>query len=256
MTQPLSGDPTERIDKVQWLHHRSDAPTPPTGDPLTDEEIAKRFHYAYERLAPQYGYETRSESQTAWTHVPQANRELMIATVKSVRSAIDADLRATIEQLTTERDEWKRNSDDGDEVLDITHDMMVAHTEALKVRVAAAERSNDKALGVVRLAVEKRTLFDTMPDDAGTVEFVDWVRAYSDICVRYDAAIATFDAASPPKPPKPTKEQEMVELFRKRRANTKWGTCDTHDSRGGVHQQYDGCVNWAASPPEKGTDDG
>lgn len=58
---------------------------------LTDEDIAKRFHYTYERLAPQYGYETRPESATAWTHVPEKNRELMIATVKSVRSAITAD---------------------------------------------------------------------------------------------------------------------------------------------------------------------
>ena len=54
----------------------------------TDEDIAKRFHYTYERLAPQYGYETRPETATAWTHLPEANRELMIATVKSVRSAL------------------------------------------------------------------------------------------------------------------------------------------------------------------------
>lgn len=44
------------------------------------EEVAQRFHEFYEQLAPQHGYETRQESRTDWSSVPEANRELMIAT--------------------------------------------------------------------------------------------------------------------------------------------------------------------------------
>lgn len=44
------------------------------------EEVAKFFHEAYEKLAPDHGYETRQDSRTDWSQVPEANRELMIAT--------------------------------------------------------------------------------------------------------------------------------------------------------------------------------
>ena len=43
------------------------------------EELAQRFHEAYERLAPSFGYETRKESAKPWTDVPEQNKRLMIA---------------------------------------------------------------------------------------------------------------------------------------------------------------------------------
>lgn len=43
------------------------------------ERLAKRFHDAYERLAPEHGYETRKESAKLWDEVPEQNRSLMIA---------------------------------------------------------------------------------------------------------------------------------------------------------------------------------
>src|SRR5579885_673389 len=46
---------------------------------MTPEDIARLFHETYERLAPQFGYETRKESAVAWSDVPAANRKLMIA---------------------------------------------------------------------------------------------------------------------------------------------------------------------------------
>ena len=52
---------------------------------FTDEEIAQRFHEAYERLAPDFGYETRPESAVRWDEVPETNRELMIAVVAELR---------------------------------------------------------------------------------------------------------------------------------------------------------------------------
>lgn len=47
----------------------------------TAERIAKAFHEAYERLAPEAGYKTREESAVPWEEVPSENRILMIATV-------------------------------------------------------------------------------------------------------------------------------------------------------------------------------
>lgn len=48
------------------------------------EIIAQRFHEAYERLAPSYGYRTREASAVPWEQVPEQNRALMIATVREV----------------------------------------------------------------------------------------------------------------------------------------------------------------------------
>lgn len=41
------------------------------------ERLARRFHAAYERLAPAYGYATREDSRVPWDEVPMANRALM-----------------------------------------------------------------------------------------------------------------------------------------------------------------------------------
>lgn len=49
--------------------------------------IAAAFHDHYERLAPDYGYETREESRKAWGEVPERNRALMRATVRSLLNA-------------------------------------------------------------------------------------------------------------------------------------------------------------------------
>jgi len=54
----------------------------PLGTEDRAEYIARRFHEAYERLAPLYGYETRIETRVPWADVPQANKSLMIAVVQ------------------------------------------------------------------------------------------------------------------------------------------------------------------------------
>jgi len=48
-------------------------------DTLTAESLARRFHEVYERLAPNFGYETRSESAKPWNLIPPNNRALMVA---------------------------------------------------------------------------------------------------------------------------------------------------------------------------------
>lgn len=49
--------------------------------------VAAAFHDHYERLAPQFGYETREDSRKAWGDVPEQNRALMRATVRSLMAA-------------------------------------------------------------------------------------------------------------------------------------------------------------------------
>lgn len=58
---------------------------PAPGEGESDAEaIARRFHEAYERLAPLFGYATRKASAVPWEQVPEANRKLMIATCAEV----------------------------------------------------------------------------------------------------------------------------------------------------------------------------
>lgn len=62
---------------------------------LTPEELARQFHEAYERLAPEFGYETRPESAVPWEDVPEANRALMVAVagviLAAARAAVEAE---------------------------------------------------------------------------------------------------------------------------------------------------------------------
>lgn len=58
------------------------------------DAIAARFHEAYERLAPEFGYDTRPESAGPWEDVPEPNRRLMRAVVADIfdpRMANDRD---------------------------------------------------------------------------------------------------------------------------------------------------------------------
>jgi hypothetical protein len=54
------------------------------------EEIAQMFHEIYERLAPQFGYETRKSSAKPWSEVPEQNKKLMIATCDEVLERLAA----------------------------------------------------------------------------------------------------------------------------------------------------------------------
>ena len=44
-----------------------------------DEFIAQKFHEAYEKLAPEFSYETREATAVPWVDVPENNKRLMIA---------------------------------------------------------------------------------------------------------------------------------------------------------------------------------
>lgn len=65
-----------------------------TPNKATPEELARRFHETYERLAPQFGYETRAE--TKQFDPTSANGRLMIA--------VAADLIESLVQKKQEPD--------------------------------------------------------------------------------------------------------------------------------------------------------
>lgn len=48
------------------------------------EEVAKKFHENYEKLAPSYGYTTREATARPWESLPPENKGLMIATAGEV----------------------------------------------------------------------------------------------------------------------------------------------------------------------------
>jgi len=48
------------------------------------EDLARKFHETYERLAPSFGYETREASAKPWEEVPEQNRNLMTAVCREL----------------------------------------------------------------------------------------------------------------------------------------------------------------------------
>lgn len=60
------------------------------------EALARRFHYFYERLAPEFGYKTREESAVPWEQVPAQNRELMIAVAHEIMRDAPPQARAAL----------------------------------------------------------------------------------------------------------------------------------------------------------------
>jgi hypothetical protein len=53
------------------------------------EAVAQCFHSTYERLAPEFGYETRKASSVPWKDVPDNNKRLMIAVASEVLQALN-----------------------------------------------------------------------------------------------------------------------------------------------------------------------
>jgi hypothetical protein len=77
---PLAGSASldgKMADLEAALRSGGGPPREPTEE--APEELARRFHETYERLAPSFGYETRSESAVPWDAVPEKNRRLMVA---------------------------------------------------------------------------------------------------------------------------------------------------------------------------------
>lgn len=51
---------------------------------VSPEELARRFHEHYERLAPSFDYETKKETAVPWSKVPSNNQRLMMAVAAAI----------------------------------------------------------------------------------------------------------------------------------------------------------------------------
>lgn len=70
---------------------------------MTPEKLAIRFHETYERLSPDFGYQTREASAKPWADVPAQNRALMVAVCAELLDAVapesDADWDTAVDWL-------------------------------------------------------------------------------------------------------------------------------------------------------------
>lgn len=82
MTRPPA--PALTAAEQQTVDRFEAAPDLPESWAQGYDDVARLFHEIYERLAPDYGYETRPESAVPWEDVPPANRALMNAVVREV----------------------------------------------------------------------------------------------------------------------------------------------------------------------------
>lgn len=85
---------TERNPATAWKAHRpTSALTTTTSSPINGEALARRFHEIYERRAPEFGYETRTETRQFDPTTP--NGQLMVAVCSEIATAppLDATLR-------------------------------------------------------------------------------------------------------------------------------------------------------------------
>jgi hypothetical protein len=73
---------------------------------MTDEALARLFHDTYERLAPEFGYETREASRKPWEEVPQQNRTLMVAVAGVIAETLGlrGDLLDRLDRFADEAD--------------------------------------------------------------------------------------------------------------------------------------------------------
>lgn len=111
------------------------------------EQLAQRFHEAYERLAPDFGYKTREASAKPWAEVPENNRALMTAVCAEVGGPLLDALTAAERELAEAERHIERGNDE----------TMRAYS---KLRTAEAERD------AARAALVERTSADTGQTEA------------------------------------------------------------------------------------------
>lgn len=69
---------------ITALRARSSEDTQAPDVEMVAEDLARQFHETYERLAPEYSYQTRKASAVPWEDVPENNKRLMIATCAAI----------------------------------------------------------------------------------------------------------------------------------------------------------------------------
>ena len=85
------------------------------------EQIAMRFHFWYESLAPKYDYATRKESHVEWDQVPENNRSLMVAVARQVADEFaicetEEAVDTTPNTVSTQCPHWELDEPDEGEI--------------------------------------------------------------------------------------------------------------------------------------------
>ena len=75
-----------------WHPSQKPAPKPPERPDFDAEALARLFHETYERLAPEYGYETRCDSAVPWEDVPEKNKRLMVVVAAVVTRSMESEI--------------------------------------------------------------------------------------------------------------------------------------------------------------------
>lgn len=91
-----TGDgPAMPLDEIRAYLARPRQPAQASGEPVA---LARRFHEAYERLAPKFGYETRTETRKF--DPESANGKLMIAVCAEIAAPpVDPARRERVRKL-------------------------------------------------------------------------------------------------------------------------------------------------------------
>lgn len=82
------------------------SPKPTKDGALTDEQLARKFHEIYERLAPSFGYETRKETRQFDPNTP--NGKLMVAVCGELLNGLTAEAAEQREKPTSSVDYWQQ----------------------------------------------------------------------------------------------------------------------------------------------------
>lgn len=107
-----------------------------------DSELARRFHEAYERLAPSFGYKTRDETAVPWEDVPEANKRLMEAVVGEVCDRLSVERDRLDDRNAALRDQLENNRSLLDTARAERDAALAARDDAQSAAFAAMEHYN------------------------------------------------------------------------------------------------------------------
>lgn len=107
-------------------HNSDETPAPPAA-----EDVARRFHDTYERLAPDFAYKTRKASAVPWPEVPSHNKRLMIAVCEELLSAPAPTGWKTIESAPRDGTPFLVLRENGSMVVGVRHNLSSRTDEIL-----------------------------------------------------------------------------------------------------------------------------
>lgn len=131
---------------------------------MTADDLARLFHDTYERLAPDYQYETRKASAVPWDDVPEPNRSLMVAVAGEVLAVIGD----RVEAANTERDRLAAENEglaearatfrEGYGLACADRDRLAAQVDTLNTAARELCDALDRDCGTATVPVERRAL--------------------------------------------------------------------------------------------------